>query len=75
MTNLAATASQKPGNTLHKRAALTILRAIVFGFSRLDLAFRKRHAIEHLKSLDAYLLKDLGIRPGEIEAIVHGRKN
>lgn len=43
-------------------------------FNRLIQSAQEQRAIEHLKGLDDYLLRDLGISHAEIESVVRGRQ-
>lgn len=71
MTNLNATAWQKPGTTHHGQVARAVLRAAAVILGLLAQAYRARRDAEHLMSLNDHLLKDIGIAPREIEAVVH----
>jgi uncharacterized protein YjiS (DUF1127 family) len=70
MMDLKVTALRKSGAAHDRQIARTVLRKVALIFSLLTQACRTRRDIERLMSFDDYLLKDMGITRGEIEAVV-----
>lgn len=69
MTNLNATAWQKPA-AHHRQVARAVVQAAVVILGPLARAYRARRDAEHLTNLNDHLLRDLGITCRDIDAVV-----
>jgi uncharacterized protein YjiS (DUF1127 family) len=70
MTDLSVTALQDPRAAHYRQAARAVARTVVLVLGLLAKANRARRDTKYLMSLNDYLLKDIGITRGEIEAVV-----